>query len=190
MGWCCWRGSIRLAQDVQELRQDGGYGCASGKRTRGENSQDWYLAVDRRGKECCSRRRRTWQKKRRTVADFQERVVHHLVPKTELVLDRAREMKVKFHLGSLPLGWAWFIPAFHLPEPIPPTTRTHTLRFPRSQIDFPLGPGQAVEEIVIKLEEIPMTDAASPAPLLSDQAEKEEGLDDRRGEGSPLDKVE
>jgi phosphatidylinositol-3,4,5-trisphosphate 3-phosphatase/dual-specificity protein phosphatase PTEN len=129
-------------------------------------------------------------KRRRTVADLQERVVHHLVPKTELVLDRAREMKIKFHLGSLPLGWAWFIPAFHLPEPIPPTNRTHTLRFPRSQIDFPLGPGQAVEEIVIKLEEIPMTDAASPAPLLSDQAEKEEGLDDQRGEGSPLDKVE
>lgn len=125
-------------------------------------------------------------------ADDQERVVHHLVPKTghPLVLDRAREMKIKFHLGSLPLGWAWFIPAFHLPEPIPPTNRTHTLRFPRSQIDFPLGPGQAVEEIVIRLEEIPPSEPASPAPLLSDQEEKQEGLDDRRGEGTPLDKVE
>lgn len=125
-------------------------------------------------------------------ADDQERVVHHLVPKTghPLVLDRAREMKIKFHLGSLPLGWAWFIPAFHLPEPIPPTKRTHTLRFPRSQIDFPLGPGQAVEEIVIRLEEIPSSEPASPAPLLSDQEEKQEGLDDRRGEGTPLDKVE
>lgn len=126
------------------------------------------------------------------VIDRQERVVHHLVPKAgqPLVLDRAREMKIKFHLGSLPLGWAWFIPAFHLPEPIPTTTRTHTLRFPRTQIDFPLGPGQAVQEIVIKLEEIPVTDAAPLAPLLSDQEEKREGLDDQRGEGSPLDKAE
>jgi hypothetical protein len=33
-------------------------------------------------------------------------------------------------------------------------------------------------------------DAESPAPLLSEQEEKQEGLDDRRGEGSPLDRVE
>jgi len=139
------------------------------------------LGVDGRGKEAMIES---------SMTDVQERVVHHLVPKAALVLDRAREMKIKFHLGSLPLGWAWFIPAFHLPEPVPSTNRTHTLKFPRSQVDFPLGPGQAIEEIVVKIEEIPVTDGAKPAPLLSEQEEKQEGLDDQRGEGSPLDKVE
>jgi phosphatidylinositol-3,4,5-trisphosphate 3-phosphatase/dual-specificity protein phosphatase PTEN len=99
-------------------------------------------------------------------------------------------MRLKFHLGSLPLGWTWLIPAFHLKEPVPPTNRTHSLRFPRSQIDFPLGPGQAVEEIIIKLEEMSQDEPGPPAPLLSDHEEKREGLDDQQGEGRPLDTVE
>lgn len=127
-------------------------------------------------------------------ADDQKRIVHHLTPETangeSLILDRSREMRIKFHLGSLPLGWAWLIPAFHLQEPIPPTNRTHTLKFPRSQIDFPLGPGQAVEEIFIQLEEMSSREPGQPARLLSDHEEQQEGLDDQRGEGKRLDRVE
>lgn len=106
------------------------------------------------------------------------------------MLDRSREFRLKFHLGSLPLGWAWIIPSFHLREPTPPTNRTHTLRFPKSQLDFPLGPGQAVQEIVIKLEEVPAEDPGSPARLLSEEEERREGLDDTGGEGRQLDHVE
>ena len=107
-----------------------------------------------------------------------------------MVLDRSRELRLKFHLGSLPLGWAWLIPAFHLREPTLSTTRTHTLRFPRSQLDFPLGPGQAVKEIVVKLEEVAAEEPGSPARLLSKDEEKREGLDDTGGEGRQLDHVE
>ena len=90
--------------------------------------------------------------------------MHHLIPlpsdgSKALILDRARELRLRFHLGSVPLGWAWFIPAFHLPETLaqdskPPTRRIHTLHFPRSQIDFAIGPGAAIHEILVRLEEV------------------------------------
>lgn len=109
----------------------------------------------------------------------QDRVVHHLIPAdpdgSPIILDRSREFRLKFHLASLPLGWAWLIPAFHLREPTPPTVRTHTLRFPRSQIDFPLGPGQAIEEIEVKIEEVSTEDPATPARLFSDEEEDNHG---------------
>lgn len=119
--------------------------------------------------------------------------MHHLVPNVDgkpLVLERSREFRLKFHLGALPLGWTWLIPSFHLREPAPPTTRTHTLRFPRSQLDFPLGPGQAIEEIVIRLEEVTSRDPGSPVRLLSDEEERRQGLNDTVGEGKQLDHVE
>lgn len=111
-------------------------------------------------------------------------IAHHLVPLTPpLILDRRRECRLKFHLGSLPLGWAWLIPAFHLPEPVPPCTRSHVLTFPRSQIDFPLGPGQAIHHIEVRLSEIEeQEEAEGPARLYTDEEEKQAGVDDRQGE--------
>ncbi|BEJ07147.1 hypothetical protein CcaverHIS641_0404160 [Cutaneotrichosporon cavernicola] len=79
--------------------------------------------------------------------------VHHLVPPQEVVLDRGREFRLKLHLGSLPLGWAWLIPAFHLPEPATPGNIV-VFDVPRSQLDFPLGPGAAVKRVIIRLEEV------------------------------------
>lgn len=124
--------------------------------------------------------------------EWQDKVVHHLQPENDepLVLDRSREFRLKFHLGNLPLGWAWLIPAFHLREPTPPTTRTHTLRFPRSQLDFPLGPGQAVEEILVRLEEVPDSATDTPARLFTDSEERQHGLDDTRHEDGRLDGAE
>lgn len=59
------------------------------------------------------------------------------------------------------------IPAFHLPEPLPISTtpqpaRTHTLHFPRSQIDFALGAGALIEEMIVRLEEVPQDRPGSP----------------------------
>ncbi|KAI9636172.1 uncharacterized protein MKK02DRAFT_27644 [Dioszegia hungarica] len=107
-------------------------------------------------------------------------VAHHVVPTSDLVLERGREFRMKFHLGSLPLGWAWMIPAFHLPEPV--HAQTHTLRFPKSQIDFAIGPGAAIHHIDVCVEEVPKEQGASTAPLMSEREEEEAGMDDGKGE--------
>ncbi|WVQ79850.1 hypothetical protein IAT38_001950 [Cryptococcus sp. DSM 104549] len=128
-------------------------------------------------------------------ADHEEYIVHHLKPSHgALTLDRSRELRLKFHLGSMPLGWAWLIPAFHLPEPAVSSSasssgttsttgpRTHTLYFPRSQVDFPLGPGAALYQVLVRLEEVAEGDEAAPTKLMSEEEEKEEGVDDTKGE--------
>ncbi|TXT12387.1 uncharacterized protein COLE_02797 [Cutaneotrichosporon oleaginosum] len=79
--------------------------------------------------------------------------VHHLVPPKDVIMERAREFRIKLHLGSLPMGWAWFIPAFHLAEPASPGSIT-AFDVPRSQLDFPLGPGAAVKRVIMRLEEV------------------------------------
>lgn len=88
---------------------------------------------------------------------------------------------MKLHLASLPLGWAWLIPAFHIPEPSGPS-RTHTLRFPRSQIDFAIGPGHAIDSVILRLQDVPDAEATDVARVLSPGEEKAEGLEDQRGE--------
>lgn len=51
------------------------------------------------------------------------------------------------------MGWAWFIPAFHLGEPSG-GGQAFTFDVPRSQLDFPLGPGSAVKRVILRLEEV------------------------------------
>jgi len=124
------------------------------------------------------------------LANDQKYNVHHLTPRssdgsTSLILDRDREFRLKLHLSSLPLGWLWIIPAFHLPEgqsSVESINRLHTLRFVRSQLDFALGPGTAVHQVIVQLEEIPMHDARSTARLMDSEEEVLAGFADRTGE--------
>ncbi|ORX35851.1 hypothetical protein BD324DRAFT_629254 [Kockovaella imperatae] len=116
--------------------------------------------------------------------------VHHLVPQVseasqDLILDRNREVRLKYHLGSLPLGWSWLIPAFHLPEP---TTSgaglsIHTLTLPRSQLDFAVGPGSSVHSIHVRFQDVASAEGGNPARLLSEDEEKKTGMKDDMGEG-------
>ncbi|OXH25658.1 hypothetical protein J008_05310 [Cryptococcus neoformans] len=126
--------------------------------------------------------------------DHQNYVVHHLAPNhSHLTLDRSREFRLKFHLGNLPLGWTWLIPAFHLPEPSSSPSseaeggagaakRVHTLSFPRSQVDFPLGPGVALHQILVRFEEVAEDRVGGadeiPPRLMNDEEEKREGVED------------
>lgn len=55
------------------------------------------------------------------------------------------------------MGWAWFIPAFHLAEPSG-AGGTVSFDIPRSQLDFPLGPGAAVKRVIMRLEEVDAID--------------------------------
>ena len=106
-------------------------------------------------------------------------VSHRLEAPDGIILDRDREFRIKLHLSSLPLGWAWLIPAFHLPEPTPHTTpRKHVLVFPKSQIDFTIGPGAGVKEMQVELEELPDGEKPPAAALMSDQQEQAIGMKD------------
>jgi phosphatidylinositol-3,4,5-trisphosphate 3-phosphatase/dual-specificity protein phosphatase PTEN len=127
-----------------------------------------------------------------TNNSWQEFNVHHLVPKHvnggdgSLVLDTAREFRLKLHLASMPLGWLWMIPAFHIPstpEGQGSTKRFHTMTFPKSQVDFTLGPGAAVHKVIVRLEDVAEGQGgSSPAPLYTDDQEKKEGLNDEKAE--------
>lgn len=108
-----------------------------------------------------------------------DHIIHRLECSEPLLLDRDRECRIKLHLSSLPLGWAWFIPAFHLPEPSTPGKR-HVLLFPHSQIDFAVGPGAAIVDVAVELEEISKdAEGAEPAHQLSEQQERQAGLDEK-----------
>ncbi len=79
------------------------------------------------------------------------------------------------------MGWLWIIPAFHLPEPVrtdpsPANERVFTLCFPRSQLDFPLGPGSAVHHVLVKLEEITHPVSEGTATLMSKAEEEQVGI--------------
>jgi len=124
------------------------------------------------------------------LADLQQYNIHYLTPRSSdgsssLILERDREFRLKLHLSSLPMGWLWLIPAFHLPEPSSGTTtgtRIHTLRFARSQLDFALGPGTAIHQVIIQLEEIPTHDDRSTARLMTSEEEVHTGYADHDGE--------
>jgi phosphatidylinositol-3,4,5-trisphosphate 3-phosphatase/dual-specificity protein phosphatase PTEN len=84
------------------------------------------------------------------------------------------------------MGWAWLIPAFHLPEPLPVSStpdpkRTHSLHFSRSQIDFALGAGALIEEMIVRLEEVPQDEEGSP--FQAEQAEEDEAEEQVKEDG-------
>ena len=58
------------------------------------------------------------------------------------------------------MGWLWFIPTFHMPQPPPssdptqpqPSSTTSTFVLKRKEIDFPLGVGSYIVDVEISLE--------------------------------------
>jgi len=68
---------------------------------------------------------------------------------------------VKLYMGQVFMGWAWFIPAFHMPQPPPSCSEftgssTSSLKtvflLKRDDIDFPLGVGKAIIDVEIGME--------------------------------------
>lgn len=49
------------------------------------------------------------------------------------------------------MGWLWFIPCFHLPQPPLPTTSPVKFVLPRSEVDFPLGFGALLLDVEVTL---------------------------------------
>ena len=101
-----------------------------------------------------------------------------------MILEKDREFRLKLHLASVPLGWLWMIPAFHLPEVAPSSTtpRTHTLTFTHSQLDFAIGPGAAVHRVIVQLEAVIEGDGRATAPLMSVGEEEATGFGEETDE--------
>jgi phosphatidylinositol-3,4,5-trisphosphate 3-phosphatase and dual-specificity protein phosphatase PTEN len=53
------------------------------------------------------------------------------------------------------MGWLWFVPAFHMPQPLPRTAddvpQSAHLRLSRKDVDFPLGLGSWIVDIDIEM---------------------------------------
>jgi phosphatidylinositol-3,4,5-trisphosphate 3-phosphatase/dual-specificity protein phosphatase PTEN len=85
-----------------------------------------------------------------------------------IAVDAAREVRIKLYnaqVGSWVLaannvsdgsvqvfmGWLWFIPCFHLPQPPMPTAPPVKFVLPRSELDFPLGFGALLLDVEVTL---------------------------------------
>ncbi|EDR01925.1 uncharacterized protein LACBIDRAFT_310144 [Laccaria bicolor S238N-H82] len=108
-----------------------------------------------------------------------------VTPNEGVVLDAAREVRVKLHMGQVFMGWLWFIPTFHMPPPPPspetssPPSKTKFV-LTRKELDFPVGLGSGIVDVEIEMEWIPgppsssesiAVDVEPPTPL------SERGLD-------------
>ncbi|KAH9477617.1 Phosphatidylinositol 3,4,5-trisphosphate 3-phosphatase and dual-specificity protein phosphatase PTEN [Psilocybe cubensis] len=78
-----------------------------------------------------------------------------------IILDAAREVRIKLYMGQVFMGWFWFIPTFHMSQPPPSSTSTEkvdptilkaNMTLSRKDIDFPLGVGSAIIDIDIQME--------------------------------------
>ncbi|CUA71045.1 hypothetical protein RSOLAG22IIIB_04437 [Rhizoctonia solani] len=67
-----------------------------------------------------------------------------------VILDARREVRAKLYMGQVPMGWMWFIPAFHMPE----GATESTIKLTRKEVDFPLGAGAWIEGVEIVLAKV------------------------------------
>lgn len=107
-----------------------------------------------------------------------EEVIEDNDQRNGIILDAEREVRAKLYIGQVFMGWLWFIPAFHMPQPppnidsysssteSPKNTVTHFV-LTRKEVDFAIGIGAAIVDVDIAMEWIPSFDAEakkSPPP--------------------------
>lgn len=83
------------------------------------------------------------------------------------------------------MGWIWFIPTFHMPQPPPsaetPTTPVHWL-LSRKDVDFPIGFGAWIVDIDVEMSWVPSekesaSDKAKAAEVNLKSTDSNGGLD-------------
>lgn len=95
-----------------------------------------------------------------------------------VVLDAAREIRLRLYMGQIFMGWMWFIPIFHMPPP-PSTSDSHdpptvsTFRFMQKDLDFSLGIGSSILDVEVALEWVSESDAAAVQPFTRTSGEEE-----------------
>ncbi|KIY71806.1 hypothetical protein CYLTODRAFT_418520 [Cylindrobasidium torrendii FP15055 ss-10] len=81
-----------------------------------------------------------------------------------VVLDAAREVRVKIYMGQIFMGWFWFIPTFHMAQPPSAEHPKATLKLTRKGVDFPLGLGSGIIDLEVSLQWLDRNDRESPHP--------------------------
>ncbi|PBK77978.1 phosphatases II [Armillaria solidipes] len=95
-----------------------------------------------------------------------------------VVLDAAREIRLRLYMGQIFMGWMWFIPIFHMPPP-PSTSDARdmptvsTFRLTRKDLDFPLGIGSSILDVEVALEWLSESDAEAVQPFTRTSGEEE-----------------
>ncbi|KIJ56953.1 hypothetical protein M422DRAFT_57516 [Sphaerobolus stellatus SS14] len=97
-------------------------------------------------------------KEENDTASFNDSDEQVTIPEEGIVVDAAREVRVKLYMGQVFLGWIWFIPTFHMPQP-PPQTGAE---IPPLDIDFPVGIGSWIVDLDIEMQWLPLASAAVP----------------------------
>jgi hypothetical protein len=105
-----------------------------------------------------------------------------------VILDARREVRAKLYMGQVsklkdalsqtyrtvqvPMGWMWFIPAFHMAE----GASEGIIQLTRKDVDFPLGVGAWIEniEIVLTRVEDESTETTSTPPRAAGEADTPE----------------
>ncbi|GJJ07172.1 hypothetical protein Clacol_001372 [Clathrus columnatus] len=74
-----------------------------------------------------------------------------------VILDAGREVRVKIFLGQVFMGWFWFIPTFHMPQPPPSEGSASPVHWllTRKDVDFPLGIGASIVDIDLEMSWVP-----------------------------------
>ncbi|EKM56934.1 uncharacterized protein PHACADRAFT_93074 [Phanerochaete carnosa HHB-10118-sp] len=103
-----------------------------------------------------------------------------------IVLDAHREVRVKLYIGQVFMGWFWFIPTFHMAHPRSQTQQPTVYPLTRKEIDFPLGIGSHLIDVVVSMEWCaPDADVLSP-PAREDSQDSVEGRGDPTGIGAAI----
>ncbi len=106
-----------------------------------------------------------------------------LVAEKGIVLDAGREVRIKFYMGQIFMGWIWFIPTFHMPQPppsSPPFSESSsspktTFFIPRNDIDFAIGIGGAIVNAEVEMHWVVPPSSALPSRLTPDDFSKSVG---------------
>ncbi|CAE6399262.1 unnamed protein product [Rhizoctonia solani] len=102
-----------------------------------------------------------------------------------VILDARREVRAKLYMGQVPMGWMWFIPAFHLAD----GAAESTIKLTRKDVDFPLGVGAWIESVEIVLTRV--ENSAEPTSTRSGEARAADvlSLDTLKDEQEPPSRV-
>ncbi|KAL1739279.1 hypothetical protein HDZ31DRAFT_69101 [Schizophyllum fasciatum] len=105
-----------------------------------------------------------------------------------IVVDAGREMRVKLYMGQIFMGWCWFVPTFHMPQPPPgagtapdATPSKTTLHLTRKEIDFPIGIGEHLVDVDIDMEWLRPEDAEAVQPPAREDSLEEATAGEPRG---------
>ncbi|KAG6857038.1 hypothetical protein H0H87_010392 [Tephrocybe sp. NHM501043] len=90
-----------------------------------------------------------------------------------VILDAAREVRIKLYMGQVFMGWFWLVPTFHM---APVSEGPTKLRLTRKELDFPLGIGSAIVDIEIQMEWVSKIEAeVAQTPACLEQSEEVTG---------------